>query len=95
MPTIRRTFKSWQRPSAQKANQIGKPDLEWKKQIKVSSVTAKEHFISNLENRYSYWSKLKRVITFLLRWKINHHRKQSMLSRTNKKVTVNFANKNL
>ena len=80
--------------SAQEGNQNGTPDFEGKKQIKVSSIITKEDFISSLKNRYSCWLKLKYLIVFLLRWKANHHRKQSMLTEENKKVTINFTNEN-
>ena len=59
----------------QEANQNATSDLEWKKQIKVGSVITKEDFVSSLENRHSCWVKLKRVIAFILKWKVNHHRK--------------------
>ena len=41
---------------------------------KVGSVITKEDLVSSLENRYSCWLKLKRVIAFILKWKDNHHR---------------------
>ena len=58
---------SWKKSSVQEANQNGTFDLEWEKQIKVSSIITKEDFVSNLENRYSCWLKLKRVIAFILK----------------------------
>ena len=67
---------SWENSSAQETNQNATSDLKLKKQIKVGSVIAKEDFVSSLENRYSWWLKLKRVIAFILKWKVNHHRKQ-------------------
>ena len=66
--------------SVQEANQNGTSDLEWKKQKKVGSVITKEDLVSSLENRYSCWLKLKSVIAFILKWKVNHHRKHSMLT---------------
>ena len=86
---------SWENSSAQEANQNATSDLEWKKQIKVGSVTTKEDFVSSLENRYSSWLKLKRMIAFILKWKVNHHRKQIMLTGENNKVIINFTNENL
>ena len=80
--------------SAQEANQNAISDLKWKKQIKVGSVITKEDFVSSLENRYSCWLKLKRVIAFIIKWKANHHRKESMLTGENNKVTMNFVNEN-
>ena len=84
---------SSQKSSAQEGNQNNKSDLEWK--TKFSSDITKEDFVSSLESRYSCWLKLKRVIAFILKWKVNHHRKQSMLTGENNKVTINFANNNL
>ena len=77
------------------ANQNGTSDFEWRKQIKVGSVITKEDFVSSFKNRCSRWLKLKRVILFILKWNVSHHRKQSMLTGENKSVTNNFANKNL
>ena len=57
---------SWERSSVQEINQNGTPNLEWKNQIKVSSVITKEDFISSLENRYSCWLKLKHIMAFAL-----------------------------
>ena len=89
------TQSNQERSSAQEANQNSTPDLEWKKQLKVSSVITKEDFISSLENRWSCWLKLKRVIEFVLRCKVNYHRKQRMPNGVNKKVIINFASENL
>ena len=66
---------SREKSSAQETNKNGTSDLEWKKQIKVGSIISKEDFVSSLENRYSCWLKLKRVIGFIRKWKVNHHRK--------------------
>ena len=43
---------SWKKSSVQEANQNGISDLEWKKQIKVSSVITKGDFVSSLGDRY-------------------------------------------
>ena len=86
---------NWKKSSAQIANQNGTSDFEWKKQIKVSSVIRKEDFVSGLEDRCSCWLKLKRVIPFILRWKVNQYIKQSMLIGKSRKVAINFANENL
>ena len=86
---------SWENSSAQEANQNATYDIEWKNQIKFCSDITKKDFVSSLENIYSCWLKLKRVIAFILKWKVNHHRKQSMLTGENNKVTINFANENL
>ena len=43
---------SWEKSSVQEANQNGISDLEWKKQIKVSSVITKGDFVSSLGDRY-------------------------------------------
>ena len=63
--------------------------------IKVGSVISKEDFVSSLENRYSCWLKLKLVIALILKLKVNHNRKQSMLTGENNKTTINFTNENL
>ena len=67
--------------------------MYWK--IKVCSVITKEDFVSGFENRYYCTLNFKRMIAFILRWRVNHHRNQSMLTGENKKVTINFANKYL
>ena len=89
------TQSSWENFSAQETNQNATSDFEWKKHIKVGSVITKEDLVSSLENRYSCWLKLKRVISFILKWKVSHHRKQSMLTGENNKVAINFAKENL
>ena len=84
---------SWENSSAQETNQNATSDLEWKKQIKIGSVITKEDFVSSLKNRYSCRLKLKRVIAFILKWKVTYHRKQSMLTEENN-VTINHYKEN-
>ena len=67
--------------------------MYWK--IKVRSAITKEDFVSGFENRYYCRLNFKRMISFILRWRVNHHRKQSMLTGENKKVAINFANEYL
>ena len=48
-----------------------------------------------MENRCSCWLKLKRVVAFVPRCKVNHnYRKQNMHGKI-KKIAINFANNNL
>ena len=68
-------------------------DPEEKKEGKSNVLKSKDEIISKLEEKYSCWTKLKRVIAMVFIWKINHERKKKITPLEKNEVTNNFLNK--
>ena len=68
-------------------------DPEEKKEGKSNVLKSKDEIISKLEEKYSCWTKLKRVIAMAFIWKINHERKKKITPLEKNEVTNTFLNK--
>ena len=56
-------------------------DLELKKQVKTNKIAVEDDLLRNIEEKYLYWLKMKRIIALMLKWKIKTEQKKRMMPR--------------
>ena len=67
---------------------------ELKKQVKTYKIAVEDDLLGNIEEKYSRWLKMKRIIALMLKWKINTEQKKEMMPRRSEKV-LDFSINNL
>ena len=56
-------------------------DLGLKKQVKTNKIAVEDDLLRNIEEKYLYWLKMKRIIALMLKWKIKTEQKKRMMPR--------------
>ena len=56
------------------------------KQVKTNKIAVKDDLLGKIEEKYSCWFKMKRIIALMLKWKINTEQKKQMMPRRSEKV---------
>ena len=56
------------------------------KQVKTNKIAVKDNLLGKIEEKYSCWFKMKRIIALMLKWKINTEQKKQMMPRRSEKV---------
>ena len=83
---------SWETSSVPTLLQTEGPEL--KKQVKTYKIAVEDDLLGNIEEKYSRWLKMKRIIALMLKWKINTEQKKEMMPRRSEKV-LDFSINNL
>ena len=61
-------------------------DRELKKQVKTNQIALEDDLLGNIEEKYSCWLKMKRIIALMLKWKINTEQKKQIMPRRSERV---------
>ena len=61
-------------------------DPELKKQVKTNKIAVEDDLLRNIEEKYSCYLKMKRIIALMLKWKTNTEQKKQMMPRRSEKV---------
>ena len=69
-------------------------DPELKKQVKTNKIAVEDDLLRNIEEKYSCYLKMKRIIALMLKWKTNTEQKKQMMPRRSEKV-LDFSINNL
>ena len=56
------------------------------KQVKTNKIAVKDNLLGKIEEKYSCWFKMKRIIALMLKWKIDTEQKKQMMPRRSEKV---------
>ena len=62
--------------------------------MKTNKIAVEDDLVGNIEEKYSCWLKMKRIIALMLKWKINTEQKKKMMPRRSEKV-LDFSINNL
>ena len=89
---LRKSQSSWETSSVPALLQTEDPKL--KKQVKTNKIAVKDDLLGKIEEKYSCWLKLKRIIALMLKWKINAEKSKKMMPTRLKKV-LDFSINNL
>ena len=54
--------------------------------MKTNKIAVKDNLLGKIEEKYSCWFKMKRIIALMLKWKINTEQKKQMMPRRSEKV---------
>ena len=54
--------------------------------MKTNKIAVKDDLVGNIEEKYSCWLKMKRIIALMLKWKINTEQKKKMMPRRSERV---------
>ena len=61
-------------------------DPELKKQVKTNKIAVEDDLLGNIEEKYSCWLKMKRIMALMLKWKIDTEQKKQMMPRRSEKA---------
>ena len=62
--------------------------------MKINKIVVENDLLGSIEERYSCWFKLKRIIALVQKWEINTEQKKEIMLTRSKKV-LDFPNNNL
>ena len=54
--------------------------------MKTNKIAVEDDLLRNTEEKHSHWLKMKRIITLMLKWKINTEQKKQVIPRRLEKV---------
>ena len=58
--------------------------------MKTNKIAVEDDLVGNIEEKYSCWLKMKRIIALMLRWKINTEQKRQVMPRRSE-IVLNFS----